>query len=110
MNTIKIECIGDGTPRRRDCGVWELTGVSQDGLIRRALKPHRDYATANGIGSRGVFAYYFVEDGKVYEVKAPRSWTRTDHYYATFGYEQEWRLSVEEVFQCLANARLGNRS
>jgi len=105
VNVIKIECIGDGTPRRRDFGVWELTGLSstRGPFIKQPVPAQKDYAESNGIGSRGVYAYYLCKDGPVYEVKKPISWSRTDQYYVQFYQGNKFRLEISEVFKCLAN-------
>ena len=108
VHSIKIELIGDGTPRRRPAGVWELTGLSpgEGGFLKRVLSPHKDYSKANSVGSRGVFAFYLLEEGKIYEVMSPQSWGNTNHYYVTYGQGQEWRLEIGQVFQTLASMAL----
>ena len=105
--SIKMELIGDGTPRRRLAGVWELMGLSKDGpFCKHTLPPHKDYSKSNSVGSRGVFAFFLLEEGKIYEIMSPQSWANTDHYYVTYGQGQEWRLEIGQVFQTLASMDL----
>ncbi|MEQ2441793.1 hypothetical protein [Solibaculum intestinale] len=66
----------------RSSWVAEVLGPSEKyRLERNFLKPKLDYSRANGIGSRGVFAEYILESGKLYEVKSQESWSRTDRYF-----------------------------
>src|SRR5262245_32437940 len=50
--------------------VAQITGVHERFKYeRKFLKGKKDYTHANRKGSRGVFVYYLVESGNVYEVK-----------------------------------------
>lgn len=48
---------------------------------RQFLNGYKDYANSNSTGSRGIMVNYVLESGRVYEVKAPRSWRHTDRYF-----------------------------
>lgn len=69
-----------GNPR----AVWvaEITGADpRYGLARQFLKPKIDHTHANSAGTRGVYACYTLESGRVYEVRAWRSWRTEDRYF-----------------------------
>lgn len=96
MYTLSLESIGDDTrdlwlkwrgitgesiPPSR-CWVAKITGKhSKFKYAREFIKPEKDYLLANGIGSRGVYFCYHLADG-IYEISSPRSWKRTDRYFA----------------------------
>lgn len=101
---IKIECIGDGGrlgPSRY--GVSEISGIYPSGGLRKVpLRCNKDYSKANSVGSRGVYAYYIVKPGCIYEVHEPVSWKRTKHYFCTVTLDGEIvELTMEEVFDRL---------
>lgn len=88
---LKLEAIGDDTEQvfrqvgysRQRAWCAEIVGRNaRYGFERRFLKGRKDYSEANSVGSRGVYLYYFLEPGKVYEVSSPASWNRTDRYFA----------------------------
>ena len=105
---LKVECIGDdipaggmaaifGSPPKR-YWVAEITGVcAKFKYQRKFLRCKKDYSQANGIGSRGVYAYYILEDNRVYEVSSPESWRSTDRYFCTVVGGEIIRLTREEV-------------
>lgn len=49
---------------------------------RRFLRGHKDYSEANGTGSRGVYVYYHLEPGRVYEVNELLDRTTARRYLA----------------------------
>lgn len=51
--------------------------------VRCFLKPKKDYSRANSKGSRGVYAEYVLESGRMYEVKEQVSNKRTIRYFCT---------------------------
>ncbi len=77
---------------------------------RNFLKRKLDYSRANSKGSRGVYAEYILESGKIYEVKEQTSWKRSHRYFCTVNQEgdiitigegevQEWlRNHLESTF------------
>lgn len=102
LASLRVEAIPqlDKTLTLRRLGVMPIVGTQRrfgiaprhwcDELIpqcegavyrREPLRGKRDYAEANGSGTRGVFVYYTVESGHLYEVSAPLTWKHTDRYY-----------------------------
>lgn len=67
------------TPRYWVAEILGLDPVYQ--YQRKFLRGKKDYKFANSVGSRGVYAYYLLESGKLYEVKAPVSWKRSERYF-----------------------------
>jgi hypothetical protein len=64
---------------------------------RQFLRFKKDYSRANSVGSRGVYANYILESGKVYEIKDHK-----DRYYCTVTDNGNIvRLSEDEVKECL---------
>lgn len=127
--TLKIEAFGDNN--RQSEKLWRsiLDGV-KDGLGEAVLgKPptpywvaeivgahpkyryervfvsgKKDYANANGAGSRGVFAWFILESGKMYEVKKQTSWKSFDQYFCRVaGTCDIERMSKEEVDEWIKN-------
>lgn len=68
------------------------------GLAREFMAYRRDYAEANSTGSRGVFKWYELPEGDVYEISAPISWTKADRYFARSTRGKLERLTLEEVY------------
>jgi hypothetical protein len=53
--------------------VARLTGFDDYyGYKRQFLKSKKDYTEANSKGSRGVYLYFLLETGEVYEAKGPK--------------------------------------
>lgn len=100
--SLKIEAIGDDTeqfiarvrkqsrslardfvgdiPRRSWCA--EIVGRDpRYGYQRVFLRCRRDYRETNSKGSRGVYKFYILESGHIYEVSAPKSWRHVDRYF-----------------------------
>ena len=82
--------------------VARITGLNnQYGFERDFIKGQKDYSTANGTGSRGIYLYYFLEPG-FYEISDRRSWSNTKRYFARVVNETTIiELSREEVIRCL---------
>jgi len=74
--------INEGAPSLGDVVVggfarpyWAAQIVGRDPqykYARQFLKSKKDYTHANSKGSRGVFVYYLLESGYVYEVRLPK--------------------------------------
>jgi hypothetical protein len=108
-SVIKVECIND------NCGMppeiliftnryWvaEIIGKSDKyGYERRFLKYKKDYSEANSKGTRGVYAYYILENEKIYEVCSPQSWKNDDRYFCIIINDTQFRVPREEVDVCL---------
>jgi len=64
--------------------VAEITGTHpRYKYERRFLSGKKDYANANSVGSRGVRVWFVLKEGKLYEIKSPVSWHRSERYFAT---------------------------
>jgi hypothetical protein len=71
---------------------------------REFLRGKKDYRKSNSKGSRGVFIWYILESGFVYEVKAPLSWKNTERYYCIVTEEGEiQRVDKEYVEEWIRN-------
>lgn len=126
--SLKIECIGDNTDQmlkfwkgvtsdilgegiseatfgtmKASYFVAEITGFHpQFKYERHFLKCKKDYRKANSKGSRGVYAYYILEYGKIYDVLEPYSWKNSHRYFCTVDNEGGIEiLTKEEVNKCL---------
>ena len=66
----------------RSSWVAEITGPDEKYRLKREfLKPKLDYSRSNGKGSRGIFAEYILESGKIYEVLSRENWRRSRRYF-----------------------------
>jgi hypothetical protein len=95
--------------KRKFCKAWcaEVIGFhEQYKFARTFLKPNRDYTEANSMGSRGVYDYFNLENGKIYDISSPSSWKKVDRYYCRVENNQMRRITENEVEQWL-NDRLG---
>lgn len=105
--TLKVEAIGDntfqymrlwtgilndGAPGLGDMlgapkpDYWVAMIVGTDpkfGYSRQFLKAKKDYKKSNNKGSRGIFLWFILESGYVYEVSAPKNWKRKERYFCT---------------------------
>lgn len=87
-------------PRREWCA--EITGTDPKyRFARRFLAANVSYREANSVGSRGVFAFYNLENGKLYEIKEPVSRARTDRYFAIVENNQLQRITEAEATEWL---------
>ena len=103
MIQLAIERIGDGNPAvpNRAWVRWIRYLHPIDGFVYDTLKPQLDYSRANSIGTRGVYAYYILTENALYEISAPLSWKRVDHYYCRIANDEIIRMTRDEVFKCL---------
>jgi len=69
---------------------------------RRFLRGNKDYSRANSIGSRGVYLYYQLMEGRIYEVNVLESWSSTDRYFCRVRHGRPIRLTETEVVACLS--------
>lgn len=105
--TIKLEAIGDnsysflrGTDVKCPYWVAQIIGFTEDNYERVFLRPKKDYRKANSIGSRGVYLYYILDSGKIYEVSEKLSWNRHNRFFCTVDcYGCIIKISAEEVAQ-----------
>jgi hypothetical protein len=80
--------------------VAEITGLDHKYKYKRNFLPYKkDYSRSNSVGSRGVYAVYILETGKIYEIKDHK-----DRYYCTVTDNGNIvRLSEDEVREWLKN-------
>lgn len=76
--------LGDRTVGKISTGAWaaEIKGRHlKFGLERLFLPAKRDYSRANSKGSRGVFLWFVLESGRIYEVNERASWKNSRRYF-----------------------------
>lgn len=85
--------------------VAEITGFAPKYKYQRRFLPRKlNYSRANSVGSRGVFAEYILESGKIYEVKQQISWKKVDRYFCTVTNDGDIeRLDEKDVIKWLKN-------
>lgn len=81
------------------CWVAEITGWDpRYRWKRRFLDGKTDYSESNSVGSRGVYIYYELDSGHIYEVYHRVTWGRSERYFCRVSDEGDViRLSNEEV-------------
>jgi len=81
------------------CWVAEIKGFGKKYHYDREFVPGKnDYSKANSKGTRGIFCWYVLESGHVYEVKEPTSWSRIERYFCRVSDEGEIiKISEGEV-------------
>lgn len=62
----------------------------------------KDFSRSNGVGSRGVYAVYALDDG-VYEVNERTGWTKARRYFIRAQDAQITEIPREEVDRCLSD-------
>lgn len=103
---LELELIGDDAARLMPPSwrPWVARLVANDdglGFRRIFLRAaQKDYARANSIGSRGVYAYYVLGDG-VYDVHRRTSWQNTRRYYLRVANGRMTEITRQEVYKCL---------
>lgn len=71
-------------PRSRVPWCAEIVGRRGDGfLLREFVDAGRDFTHANGTGTRGVYYWWTLEHGRVYEVAYWMSWSRQVRKFVT---------------------------
>lgn len=68
----------------------------------RFLRGRKDYTHANSVGSRGVYLWYTLLEGRVYWVQARESWKRIRRYYCTAWDGRIIEITEEDVRACLS--------
>lgn len=78
--------------------VAEVTGLCpRFGLSRDFLHGKKDYRRANSKGSRGVYIYYRLKPGRVYEVNEWRGWRDLDRHFCRVEGGNRIRMTRGEV-------------
>lgn len=69
---------------------------------RRFLRGKKDYSEANSKGSRGVYVYYTLESGHIYEVNECVTWKRNERYFCRVTLDGDIEtINEDEVRECL---------
>lgn len=79
---------------------WVARLVGRDakfGYAREFLRAQRDYAEANSTGSRGVMKWYTLDEGPVYEVSEPISWSHGRRYFCRAERGKVVEITKEDV-------------
>ena len=98
---LDLELIGDDVPFGRIRPWVARLSWASDRLCREFLRAdQKDYARANSIGSRGVYAYYILSSG-VYEVQCLLSWRSVKRYFIRVEGDVISEITREEAYQCL---------
>lgn len=98
--------LGDATfGRPNQPWVAEITGPDPTYTYqRRFVRGKKDYSKANSKGSRGVYLWFLLESGRVYEVNERKTWSTTERYFCRVADDGEIiRMSREEVAAWCAN-------
>lgn len=74
--------VGEGFTRRP--WVTEIVGREDSAkLVRRSLLANWQRKDANSKQTRGVYLWFILESGRLYEVRACQSWRSTRRYFCT---------------------------
>lgn len=69
---------------------------------RKFLSPKKDYRKSNSTGSRGIYLWYILESGNIYEVKRPISRKRFERFFCTVNDKGKIEeMTEEQVNECL---------
>lgn len=72
-----------GLPKR-NYWVAQISGTHPKWKYERQfLRPKKDYRKSNSTGSRGIYLWYILDAGNVYEVKRPISRKRFERFFCT---------------------------
>jgi hypothetical protein len=126
--SLKLECIGDNSDQmfkayksmtamivgkglaeatfstmKASYFVAEIIGFHPKFKYDRKFLPcKKDYRDSNSIGSRGLYAFYILESGKIYDILEPYSWKNSHRYFCTVNELGEIIILIkEEVDKCL---------
>jgi hypothetical protein len=70
------------------------------GFKREFLKPDGiDYKKSNSKTTRGIFRFYWITPGYIYEVSSPQSWRGTNRYFCRTENGNIIKMTREEVIQ-----------
>jgi hypothetical protein len=74
----KLRMLGEGPMRKPWCARVEL---KWKGFYRHFIDGKVDYTHANSKGSRGVFVWFIIESGYVYEMKRSLTWRSSERVF-----------------------------
>lgn len=85
-------------PRPGRPWVAEITGLDpRYKFSRKFLDRKLDYSKSNSAGSRGIEHWFFLEEGRTYEVYHRSSWKRSERYFCTVSHGRLITITEEEV-------------
>jgi hypothetical protein len=85
--------------------VARITGRDpKHGLAREFLRFSRDYSRTDETGARGIYQWYELEEGALFEVNAPLSWTSADRYFCRSERGRVVRMARDEIDAALPAA------
>ncbi len=94
--------VGRNFARPSPWWVAEITGRSRKYRYARSfIQPHVDYTMASDSFNRGVFAYYLVESGRMYEVKEKTPEENLRYFLTVSEHGEKIKLTEEELNLCL---------
>jgi len=82
LAVVLMRCMSTGYSEPGRPWVAEITGPSgRYRYARTFLRAKTDYKDANSTGSRGVWFWWTLEAGRVYETRYRTSWDRWEHRF-----------------------------
>jgi len=102
MTNFMMPGLGDMTfgKSKRNYWVAKITGYdSKYHYEREFLKGRKDYRKTNSKGSRGIYLWYTLESGYLYEVSSPSSWKRRERYFCIVTDKGEIKQVDEEYVE-----------
>ena len=82
--------------------VAEIVGHTPTGYERRFVRSSRDYTKSNSRGSRGVYCWYLLDEGKIYQVQEQISWKNAIRYFCVIQDCRVVRITQEQADRLLA--------
>ena len=102
MKLLKCEIVGNVSPK---CSL--VLGLSGAFMRTEPIRGNRDYSNANSKGTRGVYDYFALENGKMYEVTTALTWNKQERYYLLIsGSGEMTRMDYEEAVVCLSGGSI----
>jgi hypothetical protein len=72
-------------------------------FIREFVDPMVDYTRSNSVGSRGIYYYFHLFPGKLYEISGYETWEKNYRYFARVYDGQLIEMTKEEAIVWLSN-------
>jgi|GEM_PF-5732099 len=83
------------------CAKIIIAKIGETEIIKREfIKPNISYLEANSKGSRGVFAFYNLENNFIYEVCSPLNWKHDDHFFCKVIDNNLIVINKGDIFKC----------
>lgn len=85
--------------------VARIVGVDEPGRLQREfLKGQKDFSGAHGMGARGVYYYYHLLPGEIYEVRELLNWTKDRRYFCRVEDGRIVEMSKADVITYFTNS------